>query len=115
MIYEKLIAINDSPFVRLNRAMPIYSGDVLTALHQLKKLGEGAFMQQHYLFHMRWGGSTMHRGKTKANDHTESLSLSPTMLKNIHQKLVKRFHNLNKLNPYAKISRRICCNANFIT
>jgi len=55
-LYDKLISINDSPFVRMNQSIALfYAGDVLTALHQLKKLGESAFMQQHYLFHMALG------------------------------------------------------------
>lgn len=55
-LYDKLIAINDSPFVRMNQSIALfYSGDVLTALHQLKRLGENAFMQRHYLLHMALG------------------------------------------------------------
>ncbi|HMJ70208.1 MAG TPA: sigma-70 family RNA polymerase sigma factor [Cyclobacteriaceae bacterium] len=55
-LYEKIIVINDSPFVRMNHSIALfYAGDVLTALHQLKKLGESAFMQRHYLFHMALG------------------------------------------------------------
>ncbi|HZY82765.1 MAG TPA: sigma-70 family RNA polymerase sigma factor [Cyclobacteriaceae bacterium] len=56
IVYHKLITINDSPFARMNQAIALfYSGNVIGALHQLKKLGESAFMQQHYLFHMALG------------------------------------------------------------
>jgi RNA polymerase sigma factor (sigma-70 family) len=75
IVYEKLIAINDSPFVRMNRAIAMfYSGEVLTALHQLKKLGESAFMQQHYLFHMALGKID----KANSREHyAKALELSP--------------------------------------
>lgn len=55
-LYDKLITINDSPFVRMNRSIALfYAGNVLTALHQLKKLSENAFMQRYYLLHMALG------------------------------------------------------------
>lgn len=74
-VYDKLIAINDSPFVRMNRAIALfYAGDVLTALHQLKKLGESAFMQQHYLFHMALGKVDK---VNSAAHYAKALELSP--------------------------------------
>jgi RNA polymerase sigma-70 factor (ECF subfamily) len=79
-IYDKLIAINDSPFVRLNQSIALfYGGDVITALHQLQKLGESAFMQQHYLFHMALGKIYDKSGdRSKANEHyRKALELSP--------------------------------------
>jgi RNA polymerase sigma-70 factor (ECF subfamily) len=74
-LYEKLIAINDSPFVRLNQSIALfYAGNTLTALHQLKKLGESAFMQQHYLFHLAMGKID----KANAREHyLKALDLSP--------------------------------------
>jgi predicted RNA polymerase sigma factor len=56
-----------------------YAGDVLTALHQLKKLGESAFMQQHYLLHMALGKiylATNDRAIAKAH-FEKALELSP--------------------------------------
>lgn len=79
-LYDKLIAINDSPFVRMNQSIALfYSGDVLTALHQLKKIGEGAFMQQHYLLHMALGKIYKTTGENdRAREHfTKALELSP--------------------------------------
>jgi len=65
LLYDKMLTINDSPFVRMNRSIALfYSGDSLTALHQLKTLGESAFMQQHYLFHMALGKIYMAMGDT---------------------------------------------------
>lgn len=74
-LYDKLIAMNDSPFVRMNQSIALfYAGDVLTALHQLKKLGENAFMRQHYLLHMALGKID----KANAKKHFEkALELSP--------------------------------------
>lgn len=69
-LYEKLIAINDSPFVRMNHSIALfYSGEVLTALHQLKKLGESAFMQQHYLLHMALGKVYSKTGEEEKAKH----------------------------------------------
>lgn len=79
-IYEKLIAINDSPFVRMNQSIALfYSGDVLKALHQLKKLGESAFMQRHYLFHLALGKIYDKSGdRARANIHYQkAFELSP--------------------------------------
>jgi RNA polymerase sigma-70 factor (ECF subfamily) len=74
-LYEKLIAINNSPFVRLNQSIAaFYSGNVIKALHELKKLGESAFMQQHYLFHMAMG-KVDHANSKK--HFAKALELSP--------------------------------------
>jgi RNA polymerase sigma-70 factor (ECF subfamily) len=86
-LYEKILFINDSPFVRMNHAIALfYAGDVLTALHNLKKLGESAFMQQHYLFHMALGkvydGS---KNNEKAREHyRRALDLSPHEVEKKH-------------------------------
>lgn len=86
-LYEKLLTINDSPFVRMNQSIALfYSGDVLTALHQLKKLGESAFMQQHYLFHMALGkiySKTNEIEKARAH-FTKAYELSPHEVEKRH-------------------------------
>ena len=87
LLYDKLIAINDSPFVRMNRSITLfYAGDTLTALHQLNKLGENAFMQQHYLFHMALGKIYRSISESeKAKSHFEkALELSPHEVERIH-------------------------------
>ncbi len=89
LLYDKLIAINDSPFVRMNRSIALfYSGDVLTALHQLKKLAENAFMQQHYLLHMALG--KIYRATNepaKASEHfNKAFALSPHEVERKHIK-----------------------------
>lgn len=88
-LYDKIIAINDSPFVRMNQSIALfYSGDVLTALHQLKKLGESAFMQQHYLLHMALGKIYLATNDgAKAKTHfTKAFELSPHDVERKHIK-----------------------------
>jgi RNA polymerase sigma-70 factor (ECF subfamily) len=87
VLYEKIMAINDSPFVRMNQAIAMfYAGDVLTALHNLKKLGQSAFMQQHYLLHMALGKVYSSMGdKDLATAHfSKALDLSPHEVEKKH-------------------------------
>jgi RNA polymerase sigma factor (sigma-70 family) len=87
LLYEKLAAINESPFVKMNQAIAqFYSGDVITALHQLKKLGQNAFMQQHYLLHMALGKIYLatNDGTTAKTYFTKALELS-------HHEVEKRY------------------------
>jgi predicted RNA polymerase sigma factor len=85
-LYDKLIATNDSPFVRMNQSIALfYSGETLTALHQLKKLGENAFMQQHYLFHMALGKIYRSMGDETAKAHfKKAFELSPHEVEKRH-------------------------------
>jgi RNA polymerase sigma factor (sigma-70 family) len=87
LLYDRLLAINDSPFVRMNQSIALfYSGEALTALHQLKKLGENAFMQQHYLFHMALGKiyRSMNEVETARKHFTTALELSPHEVERRH-------------------------------
>jgi RNA polymerase sigma factor (sigma-70 family) len=86
LLYDKLIATNDSPFVRMNQSIALfYSGETLTALHQLKKLGENAFMQQHYLFHMALGKIYRSMGDETAKAHfKKAFELSPHEVEKRH-------------------------------
>lgn len=92
LLYDKITAINDSPFVRMNQSIALfYAGDTLTALHQLNKLGEGVFMQNHYLLHMALGKIylSVNRSDEARTHFLKAYELSPH---EIEQKHIKKMY-----------------------
>jgi RNA polymerase sigma factor (sigma-70 family) len=78
-IYDRILATNDSPFTRLNRAVAIfYAGDVSAALDVMKELGESAVMQRYHLYHVAMGKFYLRMGQAaEANDHfTKAIELT---------------------------------------
>jgi RNA polymerase sigma factor (sigma-70 family) len=94
-LYDRLLQFNDSPFVRMNQSITLfYSGEVLTALHQLTRLGESAFMQQHYLLHMALGKiyASMSEQAKALKHFKRALELSPHEVEKRHiRKLIGEF------------------------
>lgn len=79
-VYDRLLQIQDSPFVRMNQAVALlYAGDTLTALHRLRKIGEMAFLQRHYLYHLALGRVYRIMGDVASTreHYTRALSLGP--------------------------------------
>jgi RNA polymerase sigma-70 factor (ECF subfamily) len=94
-LYDRLLQFNDSPFVKMNQSIALfYAGDVLTSLHQLKKIGESAFMQQHYLLHIALGKvyASMLENAKALEHFKKALELSPHAIEKRHiQKLIATF------------------------
>lgn len=62
-LYENLLAMQDSPFTKLNLAIAyFYADEVLKALHLLDQLGHSPFMQQYHLYHATLGKIYQSRG-----------------------------------------------------
>ncbi len=52
-VYDRLLELQESPFVRMSQSIAwLYAGDATTALHELQRLGENAFLQRHHLYHL---------------------------------------------------------------
>lgn len=68
-LYEKLIHINESPFVQLNLAIAkFYAGKYSEALAIMRDLGKMALINHYYLFHVAMG-----KMLCKVNDHVQSI------------------------------------------
>lgn len=69
-LYEKLILINESPFVQLNMAIAtFYSGNYLKAISMMQELGKMALINHYYLYHVAMG-----KMLRKPNEHEQSIT-----------------------------------------
>jgi RNA polymerase sigma factor (sigma-70 family) len=84
-IYTRILATNDSPFTRLNRAIAIfYSGDIDQAFTIMEQLGHSAIMHRYHLYHVAMG--KFHLGRENHPEANKHFELATTLTRHAVEK-----------------------------